>query len=143
MEGPRIPSRRALRAWRHRQCLLLVVCLLVPLHVALLGWMACRTAPTSDEVAHLAAGVRIWTTGRFNLYQVNPPLVKAVAAAPVVLEEPNFDWNRFSEDASLRREWILIKGLTLAVAAIASRDARDQRSEVGPFLKCPSPIPDK
>lgn len=106
MNVPATRIERQLSArWRERQCLILVLCLLIPVHSALLGWIACRCSPTSDEVAHLAAGVRIWTMDRFDLYQVNPPLVKAVAAAPVVLDAPQLNWNRFSDDPALRREW--------------------------------------
>lgn len=38
-------------------------------------------SPTDDETAHLPAGVSYWQFGRFDLYPVNPPLVKLVAAA--------------------------------------------------------------
>jgi hypothetical protein len=41
-------------------------------------------SPTVDEVAHLPAGVAYWQTGRFAMYHHNPPLVKLIAAAPVV-----------------------------------------------------------
>lgn len=48
------------------------------------GWLvdgARRMSPTDDETAHLPAGVSYWQFGRFDLYPVNPPLVKLVAAA--------------------------------------------------------------
>lgn len=79
--------------------------LLVPLHIVLAGWLSVRYAPTSDEVAHLAAGVRILTTGQFQAYRVNPPLVKSMAAIPVVLQQPRLDWSRVSPDPSVRSEW--------------------------------------
>jgi 4-amino-4-deoxy-L-arabinose transferase-like glycosyltransferase len=44
-----------------------------------------RENATVDEVAHLPAGVSYWEQGTFKLYHHNPPLVKLVAALPVVL----------------------------------------------------------
>jgi hypothetical protein len=43
---------------------------------------------TVDEVAHMPAGVSYWQTGTFKLYHHNPPLVKLIAALPVVLSRP-------------------------------------------------------
>ncbi|MCA8998005.1 MAG: glycosyltransferase family 39 protein [Planctomycetaceae bacterium] len=83
----------------------IVLGLFVPLHVLLLGWLACKNSPTSDEVAHLTAGVRIWNFGDTRGYSVNPPLVKAVATLPVVLNHPRSDWRRYSENPADRREW--------------------------------------
>ena len=40
--------------------------------------------PTIDEVVHLPAGVTYWQKQTFRLYHHNPPLVKLVAALPVV-----------------------------------------------------------
>lgn len=45
--------------------------------------------PTVDEVAHLPAGVTYWEKGTYRLYPHNPPLVKLIAAAPVVWARPN------------------------------------------------------
>jgi hypothetical protein len=44
--------------------------------------------PTVDEVAHLPAGVTYWQKGTFRLYHHNPPLIKLLAALPVVLSNP-------------------------------------------------------
>ena len=44
--------------------------------------------PTVDEVVHLPAGITYWQKGTFKLYHHNPPLVKLVAALPVVLAQP-------------------------------------------------------
>ncbi len=58
--------------------------LLVP-QAGLLAWSATRHSPGIDEVGHLAAGLHHWRTGRFDLYRVNPPLVRLVATAPLAL----------------------------------------------------------
>ena len=47
--------------------------------------------PTVDEVVHLPAGVTYWQKGTFRLYPHNPPLVKLVAALPVVAAKPETD----------------------------------------------------
>jgi hypothetical protein len=53
-------------------------------HGALLAYSATQCSPTFYEPAHLAAGIDHWTSGRFNLYRVNPPLIKMIAALPVL-----------------------------------------------------------
>lgn len=69
------------------------VAVAVALLLALQGILAVdsllRENPTVDEVAHLPAGVSYWQQGTFKLYHHNPPLVKLVAALPVVLAEPD------------------------------------------------------
>ncbi|MEE8161453.1 MAG: glycosyltransferase family 39 protein [Acidobacteriota bacterium] len=42
------------------------------------------TAPTYDEVAHIAAGYAALTTGRYHLNREHPPLVKLLAALPLL-----------------------------------------------------------
>lgn len=67
--------------------LALVVCQLVL--VVRLAW---HHAPVSDEAAHLTAGVYTWHSGRFDLYPVNPPLIKLAASLPIVLLGPVTDF---------------------------------------------------
>lgn len=59
--------------------------LLVLVHTVLVGWGAYRHSPCVDEVGHLAAGLDHWSNGRFDLYRVNPPLVRLVATSPLAL----------------------------------------------------------
>src|SRR5690606_27514616 len=77
------------------------------IQILLLGWQSCTMSPTSDEVAHLPAGVRIWTTGQIDTYLVNPPLVKAWAAIPVALREPVENWSRCNDTPGSRPEWLI------------------------------------
>lgn len=51
----------------------------------LLVWQAVSNAPTSDEAAHLIAGVAIVQTGDPAFYRVNPPLHKLVSGVAVDL----------------------------------------------------------
>ena len=77
------------------------------LHAALLAWQAWRYSPTIDEPAHLIAGMNHWLFGRFDLYRVNPPLVRLIAVLPMLLFEPRLDWSSYSEGAYARPEFAL------------------------------------
>ncbi len=50
--------------------------------------------PTVDEVIHLPAGVTYWQTGSFRMYHHNPPLVKLIAALPVLSASPVINYSR-------------------------------------------------
>jgi len=62
--------------------------MLLVLHYGLAARSLILENPTVDEVLHLPAGVSYWQKGTFRLYHHNPPLVKLVAALPVVLARP-------------------------------------------------------
>jgi hypothetical protein len=62
-----------------------------------------RESATFDEGTHLAAGYSYWTTGDFRMNPEHPPLLKLMAAAPLLLLDvrgvPSEDpWNRSDED---------------------------------------------
>ncbi len=79
-------TRSALTPWSlPPRVALACVALLLITQAGLLGWAATRHSPAIDEVGHLAAGLHHWRTGSFDLYRVNPPLVRLVATAPLVL----------------------------------------------------------
>ena len=42
-------------------------------------------SPTADEMGHLVAGISYFRTGRFGLYNVNPPPLKLYASLPAIL----------------------------------------------------------
>lgn len=93
-------------AWLEAHASSTAVALLIT-HAALLAWSATRHSPTVDEVAHLPAGIAIWHYGRFDLYRVNPPLVKTLAALPVVLSRPTTDWRKWNQRPGGRSAWIV------------------------------------
>jgi len=93
LERPRI-ARRA-------------VALLLVIHSCLLGYSAYVHSPTLNEPAHLVAGISHWKFGRFDIYNVNPPLVKLVAALPVMAVGYNEDWRGFSKGPGVRPERIM------------------------------------
>jgi hypothetical protein len=58
-----------------------------------------------DEVGHLAAGISHLELGQFDLYRVNPPLVRTVAALPPVLCGVRGDWKRYNAAPDARSEF--------------------------------------
>lgn len=92
-------QRTQTRAW------LIVIGLLLPIQSLLCAWLACRDSPTSDEMAHLVAGVRILAERDFGLYTVNPPLPKLIAALPMLGQSPKLSWRQYDANPALRREW--------------------------------------
>lgn len=61
-----------------------------------------RLSATSDEVPHLAAGYSYWQTRDFRMNPEHPPLVKLIAALPLLFIRPaldtsNPDWREASE----------------------------------------------
>jgi 4-amino-4-deoxy-L-arabinose transferase-like glycosyltransferase len=63
----------------------LVVALLLALFVLQCVLSMRQTSPTWDEVGHLPAGYTYWKTHDFRLYPSNPPLIKLISAAPLLL----------------------------------------------------------
>jgi hypothetical protein len=58
---------------------------LILLHAGLLTWSALANSVAVDEYAHLPAGVSYWRSGgHFSIYDQSPPLLRLIAAAPVV-----------------------------------------------------------
>lgn len=80
-------SRRVVRV--------IIVALLVA-HSGMLAWMGYHNSPVLDEVAHLPAGISHWQFGTFDLYRVNPPLVRMLAATPVLAVGLKTDWSSYS-----------------------------------------------
>lgn len=75
---------------------------ILTVHAGLLLYGALIHSPTLDETAHLPAGLAIWRLRRFDVYPHNPPLVKAMAAVPVLFAGPTEDW-RGIDDSPLDR----------------------------------------
>jgi hypothetical protein len=103
---------REIRARGSRFAILVPVLLTV--HSGLLGYGAYIHSPTFNEPGHLVAGISYWKFGRFDVYRVNPPLVRLVAAAPVILAGVQTDWSRFSDHPDIRPEFALGEDLAAA-----------------------------
>jgi dolichyl-phosphate-mannose-protein mannosyltransferase len=80
----RTPSTAGVRAGWSPHIERLAVVALLAIHAALALWGAARSSLTFDERQHLAAGVMIVSRGELRISAVNPPLVKAWCALPVV-----------------------------------------------------------
>jgi dolichyl-phosphate-mannose-protein mannosyltransferase len=91
MESPGFirPTRVGVRA---------ALAVVLTIHAAALAWGAYRHAPTIDEVAYLAAGLSHWHFGRSDLANVSPPLVRLVAALPVLIAHPRYDWHTYQSN---------------------------------------------
>jgi 4-amino-4-deoxy-L-arabinose transferase-like glycosyltransferase len=83
----------------------LIVLAVLSVHAVLLAYGAYVHSPTFNEPAHLVAGVSYWQYGRFDIYNVNPPLAKMLAAAPVIAAGCETDWRRFTNDPDVRPEF--------------------------------------
>ena len=78
------------------------IALLLMIHSGLLAYSAYVHSPTLNEPAHLVAGISHWKFDRYELYRVNPPLVRMVAALPVMAVGYEEDWSEFSERRGAR-----------------------------------------
>ena len=80
---------------------------ILAIHTVLLAWGASRHSPAFCEAAHLPAGLSHWKFGRFELYRVNPPLVRMVAALPVLFTTPRTDWTHVRDMPGARPEFLI------------------------------------
>jgi 4-amino-4-deoxy-L-arabinose transferase-like glycosyltransferase len=90
-----------------RLLFLLAVALILLLQTALLADCARRLSPTFDEPGHLVAGVANLKLGRFEVYRVNPPLTRMIAALPVLAVGAKEDWSRFHDLPGARPEMMV------------------------------------
>ncbi len=83
----------------------IIVGALMLVHTVLLAWGVWQQSPTYDEGGQLPAGLYHWRTGRFELFRVNPPLVRMVAVLPVLPVCPNVEWPGLVDRPADRAEW--------------------------------------
>lgn len=100
------PASQRLLGW--------IVPAIVTLHVALLGYSAAMHSPVVDEPAHLAAGIADWRMGGFEMFKVNPPLMRMVAALPAVVINAPLDWTAYYVGVGARGEFPLGDALVKA-----------------------------
>jgi hypothetical protein len=81
-----------------------IIVLIVVVHFGLFMLGAYVHSPTVDEPAYLASGISHWQFGRFDLCKVSPPLVRLVAAIPVMLAGPEYDWSAYQVEPGVRAE---------------------------------------
>lgn len=90
-------------------CLTVCVLVVLVLHTVLLAWGAFRHSPTIDEVRWLPAGIVHCATGRFDVGRANPPLVRMVAALPVLLAHSKTE-REVGKTANVYRDFIELNG---------------------------------
>lgn len=78
---------------------------LLAVHSVLLTYSAYVHSPTLNEPGHLVAGLSNWRLGRFDIYAVNPPLVRMTAAIPVLAAGYSQSWSDPPKEAGARREF--------------------------------------
>lgn len=81
--------------------------LLLTIHASLLASEARVHCPTLNEPGHLVAGISNWRFGRFDVYKVNPPLPRMIAALPILAAGCKTDWGVFYEGVGARSEFAL------------------------------------
>ncbi len=74
-----------------------LIILVLVLHVSLLMYNIVIHSPTNGEIPALSSGVYHLSTGRFDLFRVNPPLVRCIAATPVLMMHPKTDWSHHKD----------------------------------------------
>ncbi|MDR2441656.1 MAG: glycosyltransferase family 39 protein, partial [Planctomycetaceae bacterium] len=82
-------------------------CILLLVYSSLLVYSAWNNCPVMSEDAHLASGVSHYKYQRFDLYRVNPPLVRFLAALPVkneLISREN-NWWRYDTSPLKRSEF--------------------------------------
>lgn len=79
-----------------------VVVLLLLVQAGLVAYCATRLSPSNDEPGHLVAGLSHLRFCRFELYRVNPPLVRTVAALPIYFYGAKEDWSEFEDGPGAR-----------------------------------------
>jgi hypothetical protein len=90
--------------WDDIRLPLLLLMLLVQGFLLLrLGWL---TSPNRTELGHIAASLRVWETGTFDLFHVNPPFLRILVGGAVVhVVDPQTNWSDYSVDPTKRSEW--------------------------------------
>jgi hypothetical protein len=92
----------------HYRITLLIMLLLLIIQALLLGYLSWSTSPNRTEIGHLGATVYFWHTSKFDVFDVNPPLVRLIAGIPITLfYNSKHDWSSYSPHPQDHCEWSL------------------------------------
>ncbi|MDR0610484.1 MAG: glycosyltransferase family 39 protein [Planctomycetaceae bacterium] len=84
------------------------VAVLLFIQAVLLAYLSWATSPNRTEIGHLGATAYFWHTGKFDVFHVNPPLIRIIAGAPVFLFcNPQYNNKSYSPLPEQRCEWPL------------------------------------
>jgi hypothetical protein len=85
---------------------LFILLLVLAVQAFLLLRLDWHTSPNRTELGHIAASLRFCETGQFDLFHVNPPLMRMIVGIAVTkLIHPQTDWSDYSADPRKRSEW--------------------------------------
>ncbi len=87
-----------------------LVTLVLAFFTVLLLYEARYNSSVQGEDSHLASGVSHWLFKRFDLYRVNPPLVRTSAVIPILYKFNKNErraWDQYSKDAFVRGEYTI------------------------------------
>lgn len=94
------------RKWCRLQLVAIcVIFLMVAFHLVSLLVSATQHSPTYLEPAFLASGISHWYFCKFDLYRVNPPLPRMVAAIPALVSGAECNWTHYFEGPGSRSEF--------------------------------------
>lgn len=103
--GTAVRVMLAVNPSRSRKQAIVCVIVCVAIHGGMLAYGAARHSPGWDEWGHLVAGLSHWELGRFDLYRVNPPLVRVVGSLPVwLLTDVKMNWKSYDARPGFRSE---------------------------------------
>ncbi len=81
--------------------------ILLLMHFSVLVYLAKTNFATTDEVAHLPAGISQIKFLRFDLYRVNPPLTRWIYGPVALPYADAFDWELYTPTVGKRPEFII------------------------------------
>jgi len=82
-----------------------ILIVLLSTHATLLAFCAWTHSPNLMEVVALPAGLSHWKLWHFERNRVNPPLVRMIAAIPVLFAEPRTDWPGVGDHTGRRSDY--------------------------------------
>lgn len=77
------------------------------IHLVAVAGQVCMNAPLVDEPRHLIAGAHHLEHRRFDIYRVNPPLPRAIAALSLAILAPQVDWRSHTSDVHIASETLV------------------------------------
>lgn len=84
---------------------------LIAIHFFLVGWCAFRNSFSWTETGLLPAGILDWRYASFDVFRVNPPLVRMWASLPVLAFDPDIPFKGVSVDPRRRAEWDVARSM--------------------------------
>ena len=121
-------------AKRMRAAYISLICGLGVVFACLAVWSSSQQSPSVDEVAHLPAGLSHWQLGKFELYAVNPPLVRMLATIPLAIRGTEVPWINYSLRVPDRSEFPVGRDLIHLHGAASMELFRTARIALIPFV---------